>query len=164
MPIGLERVADLAGMWCARAVRRASALPVLALAAMLAQSRCELDPESGALRLTPPGVVSGDEPHYLMVVNSILFDRDQRLEDDYGRVEESGLDAGRRFRCVRRRRPRLRGIRTQERSLRQPGAVVERGAHPIGFPLAVAGLLALARIDQKSVLPGETIVARLLGS
>jgi hypothetical protein len=31
------------------------------------------------------------------------------------------------------------------------GAVVERGAHPIGFPLAVAGLLALARVDQESV-------------
>jgi len=47
-----------------------------------------------------PGTVAGDEPHYLMVVNSLLFDHDFQLQDDYTRVTEGGLEAGARFRGV----------------------------------------------------------------
>ena len=43
---------------------------------------------------TPPGVVSGDEPHYLMVVSSLLYDRDLQLQDDYRRVLAGGPQAG----------------------------------------------------------------------
>lgn len=46
------------------------------------------------------GTVAGDEPHYMIVVNSILFDHDLELQDDYARVTEGGLGAGARFRGV----------------------------------------------------------------
>src|SRR5262249_11678863 len=42
-------------------------------------------PQKG-IQKKPPQVTSGDEPHYLMVVNSILFDRDLTLQEDYFRV------------------------------------------------------------------------------
>lgn len=41
-----------------------------------------------------PAVTSGDEPHYLLVVSSILYDGDLRLQDDYRRVREGGPQAG----------------------------------------------------------------------
>ena len=45
-----------------------------------------------------PAVVSGDEPHYLLIVNSLLRDRDLLLGDDYLRVKRGGADAGAGFR------------------------------------------------------------------
>lgn len=41
--------------------------------------------------------IAGDEPHYLMVINSILFDHDLDLRDDYARMDQGGLEAGARF-------------------------------------------------------------------
>ncbi len=42
--------------------------------------------------------ISGDEPHYLMVLNSLLFDKDLDLRQDYQRVRHGGREAGIRFR------------------------------------------------------------------
>lgn len=49
------------------------------------------------LSLGFPGVLSGDEPHYLVIINSILSDRDFDLANNYQDVHRGGLQAGRRF-------------------------------------------------------------------
>ena len=54
----------------------------------------------GRLVLEQPAVVSGDEPHYLLAVNSLLEDHDLALGPDYQRVARGGADAGVRFRRV----------------------------------------------------------------
>ena len=44
-----------------------------------------------------PQAISGDEPHYLVVVHSLLFDHDLVLDDDYRAVGDGGPEAGSRF-------------------------------------------------------------------
>jgi len=44
-----------------------------------------------------PRTVSGDEPHYLIIVHSLLFDHDLALDDDYQAVARGGPEAGSRF-------------------------------------------------------------------
>ena len=62
-------------------------------------ARTELRP-GPTLRAATAGVTSGDEPHYLLILNSILRDGDLQLEADYRRVAAGGGDAGMRFRGV----------------------------------------------------------------
>jgi len=64
----------------------------LLLVVFWAVTRVELLPD-GRFEITSPHVIAGDEPHYLMVLNSILFDHDLELQDDYDRAAV-GLDAG----------------------------------------------------------------------
>jgi hypothetical protein len=49
---------------------------------------------------TLPRATNGDEPHYLVILNSILGDRDLELADNYRRATLGGFDAGARFRGV----------------------------------------------------------------
>lgn len=42
----------------------------------------------------PPAATGGDEPHYLMIANSLLDDHDIRLEEDFKRVKAGGYEAG----------------------------------------------------------------------
>jgi len=42
--------------------------------------------------------VSGDEPHYYLILTSVLHDRDLLLHDDYLRVQRGGAEAGAEFR------------------------------------------------------------------
>jgi hypothetical protein len=104
-----------------------------------------------------PGVVGGDEPHYLMITNSLLFDHDLVLQDDYQRVARGGLEAGARFSGVeldhhtvvvnRRTGHHALGYNNGIRWQPQPGRefapsadVYEVSAHPVTFP----GIVALA--------------------
>src|ERR1700693_1643108 len=50
------------------------------------------------LVFTYPAVFSGDEPHYLVIVASILFDRDLYLANNYHSILMGGADAGQKFR------------------------------------------------------------------
>lgn len=85
-------------MWRSWLVRRwGLAAAVAALVAILALPFVAWSPEGG-VEWANPASYSGDEPHYLMVVNSMLFDRDLDLRDDYERVRTGSTDAGRRFR------------------------------------------------------------------
>src|SRR4030095_10678759 len=56
------------------------------------------DPLKREWLFSEPQVLRGDEPHYLLLVNSLLFDHDLNLRDDYMRVKKGGLQAGWRFR------------------------------------------------------------------
>lgn len=124
---------------------------------------------------------SGDEPHYLLVVNSLLMDGDLALGDDYQRAYRGGLEAGARFsgrtmthhtivvdpetgehaqwlelfdwQKYFRCWPRP-GCRESARyDDRIPGLerAVERSAHPIGFPLVAAAALAPTRPAPEQV-------------
>ncbi len=71
-----------------------AAIVLLALAGLFwATSHLQWRPKVGLVP-TVPRVVAGDEPHYLLVVNSLLRDRNLFLEDDYRRVRMGGVDAG----------------------------------------------------------------------
>jgi len=48
------------------------------------------------IKFVRPAAISGDEPHYLVVINSIIFDHDVRLGEDHKRIAEGGLEAGSR--------------------------------------------------------------------
>ena len=65
--------------------------------AILAVTRLEFKPGAG-LHIVTPAAVWSDEPYYVMVTNSILFDHDLELQDDFRRVLAGGADAGTRFR------------------------------------------------------------------
>lgn len=52
----------------------------------------------GRIVLAPPTVLSGDSPHYLASVNSLLEDHDFDLRNNYDQSEKGSLDLGERFR------------------------------------------------------------------
>jgi hypothetical protein len=106
-----------------------------------------------------PAATGGDEPYYLLVINSLLFDHDLELQDDYDRVAIGGPEAGNGF----------RGINLQHQSIlvnRRTGRAAltsadtadparpcdpafspledtyEVSAHPVAFPSLIA--LAIA--------------------
>ena len=54
-------------------------------------------PEPPGAGLTLPRVFGGDEPHYLVMLHSLLGDGDLDLKDDYASVHAGGREAGRRF-------------------------------------------------------------------
>jgi hypothetical protein len=55
---------------------------------------------SRGFALTRPRICSGDEPHYLIQVNSLLHDGDLDLADNYARVSFGAAEAGERFRSA----------------------------------------------------------------
>ena len=124
-------------------------------------TRIELTPVRN-LTVVAPRVISGDEPHYLMVLNSILFDHDLELQDDYERVSRGGLEAGSTFAgahldhhtiLVNRRTGHhalalelLPGnswsIGQRDPEFATGPEVYEVSAHPVGFPALLAMLIA----------------------
>ena len=64
----------------------------LVLILFWAVTRIELLPD-GSWQIVSPHVISGDEPHHLLVTNSLLFDHDFQLQNDYERAK-SGLESG----------------------------------------------------------------------
>src|SRR5579872_3281676 len=76
------------------------ALFLLLLALMWSVSRLEFVPHQG-FQIVPTQAISGDEPHYVLVINSILFDHDLEIKDDYKRVAAGGIEAGALFRGIK---------------------------------------------------------------
>ncbi len=130
----------------------------LLLAGILALTRIEWTPGAGFSIVTPQAARS-DEPHYILLINSLLFDHDFELQDDYARVAQGGLDAGVRFQNVPLdRHTLLVNKRTGHHafaSIDSPDSVVpcdpefiladdvyEVSAHPPGFSMLMA--LAIA--------------------
>jgi len=164
------------------------ALPILAGLALLliwGVSRAELAPGSH-LKIVSPSAFSGDEPHYLIVVNSILFDHDLELQDDYERVRRGGLEAGRRGRgglpdhhtiLVNRRTGhhalwmssiaepvigRPFGIRNSLPEFAPSPDVYEVPAHPVAFPALLALALAPFHPSINNVEPDVGFVLVLI--
>ena len=55
----------------------------------------------GPVAVRPPRVLSGDSPHYLVSIHSLIEDFDWDLSNNYRQAEEGDWDAGSRFRGVR---------------------------------------------------------------
>jgi hypothetical protein len=70
---------------------------VFLLIAMLGFAHVRYDPERrGFVRDGTMVARSGDEPHYLVIMNSLLFDHDLELRSDYRRGRSGGLELGAR--------------------------------------------------------------------
>ncbi|HXN86411.1 MAG TPA: hypothetical protein VN867_10075 [Candidatus Binataceae bacterium] len=121
-------------------------------------SRIEYLPGTGFM-VVEPRAVRGDEPHYLIIINSLIFDHDVQLQNDYDRVDRGGLDAGVEARGIHLDRQTIVGNRRTGH--RSSGYVVgglwnrdsspefapspdvyEVPAHPIGFPVLIALIVA----------------------
>src|SRR5262249_24491745 len=153
--------------------RLGTGLLFVAIAASIwTTNRFRLD-ESGRLGRWSSRVVSGDEPHYMLVVNSILFDHDLALGRDYEAAAGGGWQAGRSFSSQPldhhtflydpqthesvlwatvydssqpiRENGRVVGYRLSGRPAFDPTHALERSSHPVGFPAFMAGCLALIR-------------------
>lgn len=70
---------------------------VVAIALFVPQTNSFEDPYEGA-RWMWPRVTSGDEPHYLVLLNSLVADGDLDVANNYQNVHEGGNDAGENFR------------------------------------------------------------------
>ena len=55
----------------------------------------------GPIAVGPPRVVSGDSPHYLVLVHTLIEDLDWDLSNNYRQAEQGDWDLGARFRGIR---------------------------------------------------------------
>jgi hypothetical protein len=110
----------------------------------------------GGIRRAVPHAVSGDEPHYLVIINSLLFDHDLRIDPDFARIRSGGYEAGAAFRggtfgghAVLVNRRTGQNVKCHEScteaSVEALGGNADElamyPAHPVGFPLLVALLV-----------------------
>lgn len=133
------------------------------------------------LRAWPDGPRSGDEPHYSIILHSVLYDGDLDLGDDYASAAEGGYESG-RFWKGRRLDPHTLMVdpvtgrhvlwhdvwEFQDRQpcdtpgcfpyrMKRPhgfedlGRVVHRPAHPPASALVVAALLAPFSLEPRQV-------------
>lgn len=131
--------------------------------------------------LARPRVHSGDEPHYLLIVNSLLRDHDLVLGDDYRRVRAGGAEAGLDFRgdeldhhtilvdatghALWQRVYDWRTHLAQGGFARlEPGFAnaIEVPAHPPAFPALVALVLWPLRLAPAALEPWAICVVSLL--
>jgi hypothetical protein len=153
---GTAPISAVAGVSMSRAA--VVAIFGVLLIGILALIRVKWTPGAGFSIVTPQAARS-DEPHYILQINSLLFDHDFELQDDYDRVAAGGLEAGVRFQNVPLdRHTLLINKRTGHHayaSIDSPNSVApcdpefsstddvyEVSAHPPGFSMLVA--LAIA--------------------
>ncbi len=155
--------------------RAVGILFALLLAGILALTRIEWTPGSG-FSIVSPQAARSDEPHYILLINSLLFDHDFELQDDYDRVVAGGVDAGVRFQNVPLDRHTLivnqRTGHHAFASVDSPDSVTpcdpeftpsddvyEISAHPAGFSMLMA--LAIAPF-RPSIADTESYIAIVL--
>ena len=150
------------------------------LAAYLFVPWARWSPATG-FELKSPRVRSGDEPHYLLIVNSLLQEHDLLLGDDYRRVRAGGAEAGLDLRgdeldhhtilvdasghALWQRVYDWRTHLAQGGFARlQPGFdhAVEAPAHPPAFPALVALVLLPLRLSPGALEPWAISVVALL--
>jgi hypothetical protein len=165
------------------------ALFLLLLIFIWGVSRLEFVPHEGVV-IVPTQAISGDEPHYLMIINSILFDHDLEIKDDYKRVAAGGLEAGALFRGIEMRHEsviidRLSGehFRWHKPAFRwrnpdgsyhpwmvgiaghlvPEAEVSEVSSHPVAFPALMAAMIAPFRPRKAQVEPYCALAMALIG-
>ena len=134
--------------------------------------RVSYEPSTSLLYYGVLPYTSGDEPHYLMVIHSLLFDHDLDLRSDYRRVEEGEIRAGVRFRGRRLDRHVIwidpatgkHGFGQVPARLDPAPGILERSAHPIGFPALVAAVLSLCGTRPPDVESRAILVVTLLSA
>jgi hypothetical protein len=131
-------------------------------------TRIEWVPSTG-FEVVSPRVISGDEPHHLLVLNSILFDHDLELQDDYNRAQ-TGLDAGGvplpdHHTIIVNRRTGQHGTWFEHRGEEGlvPGPdVYEVSSHPVAYPAFLAAFIAPFRPKMDDVERDASLVIVLV--
>ncbi|MGB6552427.1 MAG: hypothetical protein WBE78_02975 [Candidatus Binataceae bacterium] len=142
----------------------------------------EIDYTPGlGFQIVPRQAYSGDGPHYLIIVNSLLFAHTLEVQGAYDRAARGGLEAGARARHnLSDHHTILLNRRTGDHALwmysiagvviRNPRPEFQRGpdvyevpAHPIAFPALLAAVLAPFHPSLDKVEPEVGIVLVLLG-
>jgi hypothetical protein len=141
-------------------------------------TRIEWHPGAG-FSIVQPAVTMSDEPQYLLVINSLLFDHDLEVQDDYARVAEGGLEAGVHFRgsgidhhsiLVNRRTGRSAYTSIDapnpappcDPAFSPPQDTYEVSAHPPAFPALIALAIAPLRPDLARVEGDAALVLALI--
>lgn len=117
----------------------------------------------GRLTTVAPRALDGDEPQYLIIVNSLLHDHDLDLANNYRDAEHGSLDLGVRLRSAileehhtflinRQQRTAIRWIHARARPewVSVPG-LLELSWHPVGFPALIAAMLRPFQPDREDV-------------
>jgi hypothetical protein len=142
----------------------AAAFLCLTLLGMWLVTRVEYLPAHG-FYVVEPRAVAGDEPHYLVMINSLLLKHDLQLQSVYDDVGRGGPEAGVMLRGVeldrhtivvnRRSGHRAMGSVKDGRWSRNPATefapspdVYETPAHPAGFPILMA--IAIAPMQPRA--------------
>jgi hypothetical protein len=142
----------------------------------------------------PDGPRSGDEPHYSIILHSLLFDGDFELGDDYDHAAKDGYESGRFWRgsaldhhTILLDRETGRNVTWQSlwkawerRPCDEPGCVpfaprephgfedlsrvVEVPAHPPAFPMILAAALYPFSPEPRQVDQAAAYVLRWVGS
>ncbi len=150
-----------------------AALMCLLLLATWLVTRVEYLPGHGVY-IVERHAVGGDEPHYLVMINSLLMHHDLQLNTRYDDVERGGLEAGMIARRTQLdRHTIIVNRRTGHRAIDMPwyeaGAefapspdVYEIPAHPAGFPLAMAIAVAPMHPGAREVEPDVGLILMLI--
>jgi hypothetical protein len=140
----------------------------LLLAALWGITRVEWLPD-GHLELTSPHVTFGDEPHHLLVLNSILFDHDLELQDDYKRAilgpDAGGIYLPDHHTIIVNRRTGRHGIWVEDHTDPDfaPGPdVYEVSSHPIAYPALLAALIFPFHPKMEDVQSDASLVMVLI--
>jgi len=161
-----------------REVRKSAGIAALLTLTLLGTwlvTRIEYVP-GHAFYVVEPHTVGGDEPHYLVMINSLLLKHDLQLQTVYEDVDQGGPEAGVVFSGIeldrhtivvsRRTGRRAMSFMEASKSDRNPELefapsrdVYEIPVHPAGFPILVA--LAVAPL-QPSALEVEPYVGFIL--
>jgi hypothetical protein len=152
----------------------------LALVFIWAVTEIDFTPGLG-FQIVPRQAYSGDGPHYLIIINSLLFAHSLEVQDAYDRAAQGDLEAGARARhqlpdhhtiLINRRTGdhalwmySIAGvvIRNPKPEFHRGSDVYEVPAHPIAFPALLAAVLALFHPSLDQVEPEVGIVLVLIG-
>ncbi len=153
LPAGAgEALPGVAGSPAARPPGARRELPfLLSIALLLAVPLCFRPSPNGRAEVGAPLVYSGDEPHYLVMLNSVLDDGDLDLRNQYVAAERGGPQMGEAFRGTKLDHHVtywVGGERVVWSQLFQPGGALRAGVHPIfsalpEYPAHPAGLSLL---------------------
>ena len=140
---------------------------VFLLAVFWSITRVVMFPD-GHLETCSPHVINGDEPHYLLVVNSILFDHDLELQDDYLRAiwgpDAGGVQLPDHHTILVNRQTGQHGLWLEHHLDigMEPGPdIYEVSSHPVAFPAMVAALIAPFHPTINDV-PGDASLVMVL--
>lgn len=152
----------------------------LALVFIWSVTEINYTPGNG-FQIVPRAAYSGDGPHYLIIINSLLFAHTLEVQGAYDRAARGSLEAGSRARhqlpdhhtiLVNRRTGghalwmySIAGvvIRNPKPEFRQGPDVYEVPAHPIAFPALLAAVIAPFHPSIDQVEPEVGMVLVLIG-